>query len=245
MSIATTARTEQPACGSGRLVIAEGSCMTRKFLIVPAFLCVVGLAAAIGSLGFTEPAKDLKVTAPAGMPEMKLPPGWTAEDMQACAIAGTPGKMHEQLAKSAGTWTGKCKNWMAPGMDAMVSDCVATSVPIMDGRFIKTEVTGEMMGMPFVGFSLNGYDNVGQKFQSTWVDNMGTGMMVGTGELSADGKTITWTYTANCPITKKPTTMREIETITGPNTKTLEMWGTDPKSGKEYKCTFIEFKKQS
>ena len=32
----------------------------------------------------------------------------------------------------------------------------------------------------------------------------------------------------NCPIQKKPTTLREIETITGVNTKTLEMWGIDP-----------------
>ncbi|MBS0192092.1 MAG: DUF1579 domain-containing protein [Phycisphaerales bacterium] len=216
--------------------------MKRGYLLLPACIGVVGLAAA---LGFSEPQKDPKALAPAGMPEMKLPPGWTAEDMQTCMMASTPGKMHEYLAKAAGKWSGKCQNWMAPGTEALVSDCVATSTPVMDGRFVKTEFAGEMMGMPFNGFSLNGYDNVGQKFQAVWVDNMTTGMMVGTGELSADGKTMTWNYQTNCPLTKKPTTMREIETITGPNSKTLEMWGIDPKSGKEYKCTFIEFKKQS
>ena len=62
----------------------------------------------------------------------------------------------------------------------------------------------------------------------------------GTGELSPDGKTLTWKYTYTCPINKKPTLLREVETITGPNTKTLEMFGTEPKSGKEFKMMSIE-----
>ena len=70
--------------------------------------------------------------------------------------------------------------------------------------------------------------------------NHGTGLMNGTGDLSADGKTITWQYTFNCPINKKPTAMKEIETTTGPKSKTLEMWGADPKSGKVYKMMLIE-----
>jgi hypothetical protein len=34
--------------------------------------------------------------------------------------------------------------------------------------------------------------------------------------------------------------MRQVETITGPTTKTLEMTGADPKSGKEFKMMSIE-----
>ena len=43
--------------------------------------------------------------------------------------------------------------------------------------------------------------------------------------MSADGKTMTWKYMFNCPVTKKPTPMRQVETTTGPGTKTLEMFG--------------------
>jgi len=39
--------------------------------------------------------------------------------------------------------------------------------------------------------------------------------------------------------------MREIETMTGPNSKTLEMYGTDPKSGKEFKMMVIEFTRKT
>jgi hypothetical protein len=39
--------------------------------------------------------------------------------------------------------------------------------------------------------------------------------------------------------------MREIHTTTGPNTRTLEMWGTEPKSGKEFKMMKVELTKKS
>ena len=88
------------------------------------------------------------------------------------------------------------------------------------------------------------FDNVSKKFVAIWLDNHSTGIMQGVGEQSSDGKTTTVSYTHNCPITKKPTVMREVETITGPNTKTLEMIGTDPKSGKEFKMMSIELTKE-
>ena len=68
--------------------------------------------------------------------------------------------------------------------------------------------------------------------------------MVGQGSLSADGKTLTWSYTYNCPVTSKPSVMRDVETITGPNTKTLETFGVEPKSGKEFRMMRIELTKK-
>lgn len=217
--------------------------MSNKRVFATVGISVVGLLAAVGSIAMGDPSKDMK---PAGQPvDMQLPPGWTPEDMQACMIAGTPGEQHQALAAGAGKWTGKSQMWMAPGMPPISSENAAVVTPIMDGRYVKTEFSGDMPGMgPFNGLGIYGFDNVSKQFVSSWVDNMGTGIMQGVGEASADGKVITWKYTANCPITKKPTIMREIETITGPNSKTLEMWSIDPKSGKEYKSMFIELTRQ-
>ncbi len=211
-------------------------------LFVAGCLVAVGLATVVGSIAVAEPSKDQQ---PAGQPEMKLPPGWTQADMQACMAAATPGKMHEQLAKSVGTWQGKNTMWMYPGAEPATSECTSTVTPFLDGRFIKIEMSGDMPGMgPYNGFGIMGFDNVSQKLVSTWTDNCSTGIMNGTGEMSSDGKTLTLNYTYNCPITKKPVTMREVETITGPDTKTLEMYGADPKSGKEFKMMSIEFMKK-
>jgi hypothetical protein len=212
---------------------------------------IVGLAAVSVTLAFTQAPPDKQpaskppakpaATPPAGEAP-QLPPGWTEADMQACIEAGTPGEMHAHLAEGIGVWNGKSTMWMAPGAPPMQSECVSTCTPMMDGRYIKCEIEGDMPGMgPFQGFGIYGYDNVSKKFQSTWIDNCSTGQMVGTGELSSDDKTMTWTFSYHCPITKKPVTMREVERITGKDTKTMEMYGIDPKSNKEYKMMEIAF----
>ncbi len=222
--------------------------MNRRKLFAPACLAAAGAftvagLVAVGSSAFADAPKDAKATEK--QPEMKLPPGWTQEDMQVCILAGSPGKNHEHLAKEVGAWQGKSTMWMAPGAEPVKSECTTTLTPVMDGRYIKCEMEGEMPGMgPYSGMGLYGYDNVSQKFVSTWIDNMSTGIINGTGELSSDGKTLVWNSTVNCPMTKKPTALREIETITGENTKTLEMHSTDPKSGKEFKMMSIELTKR-
>ena len=216
-------------------------------------ICVAVAYLSVGSFALAQQAKDVKPAEGAkakpaadAKPEMKLPEGWTEADMQACMEAGTPGKMHEHLTRDAGVWIGKTAMWMGPDTEPSQSECTMTLTPMMDGRFVKCEIAGDMPGMgPYVGFGIYGYDNVTQRFVTTWIDNCGTGMMNGTGELTPDGKVMTWTCTYNCPIQKKPTAMREVETTTGPNTKTFEMFGSDPKTGKEYKMMKIEYTRKS
>ena len=69
-------------------------------------------------------------------------------------------------------------------------------------------------------------------------------MSIGEGELSKDRKTLSWNYKFNCPLANKPVVMRQIETITGPGAKTLEIFSPDPKTGKEYKMMAIELTKK-
>jgi hypothetical protein len=203
----------------------------------------VAVVAALGSLALGVFAQEPKV---ATQPEFKLPPGWTPADLQACVLAGTPGKMHEHLAKGVGVWDCKTTMWMGPGVEPMHSGGTMTVTSIMDGRYTQCEIAGEIPGMgPYRAAGVYGFDNVSQKFVSTFIDNHSTGIMSGTGELSADGKTLTWNYTHNCPITKKPSAMREIETITGPDTRTLVAFATDPKSGKELQSMSIEMTRKA
>ncbi|HYF14564.1 MAG TPA: DUF1579 domain-containing protein [Phycisphaerales bacterium] len=190
---------------------------------------VLGLGLLAGALAVAQQGKDKQ-------PEMQLPPGWTTEDMQACMMAGTPGKQHEQLAKMVGKWNAHNKMWMGPGGQEMASEGTWTVTSIMDGRYVRTDVSGEVPGMgAFSGMGIAGFDNVSQQYVADWIDSHSSGIMRGTGEMSPDGKTMTWRYTYNCPITKKPTVMREILRWTGDNTMTMEMHMTDPKSNKEYK----------
>ena len=220
---------------------AKDSLMKRTIIgsLAVAAAVAVSLAAAQNS---AKPA-DTKAAPPA---EMQLPPGMTMEEMQAYMAAATPGPMHEHLMKGVGTWTGTTKSWMDPDSAPSTGTCNSTITALMDGKFTKVEIDGDMPGMgPFKGMGLNGFDNVSKSFQSTWIDNMGTGMMQGTGTLSADGKVLTWNFNFHCPITKKPAVMREVETVTGPNSMTLEMFGPHPKTGKEFKMMEIAFTRSS
>jgi hypothetical protein len=217
--------------------------MNRKSILVCACAVLTGFAASGCSNG--KSAKTAKPAAGGAPAEMQLPPGWTEADMQACMLAGTPGKQHAYLTRQAGKWRGTSTTWMTPGAPPAVAECTSTVATLMDGRFIRVEHKGDMPGMgPYHGMGIYGYDNVSGKFTSLWIDNHGTGMMSGTGDLSPDGKTLTWTFTFNCPVNKKPATMKEVETMTGPNSKKLEMWGPEPKSGQVYKIMELDLTKK-
>lgn len=215
--------------------------MTRNRLIV-SILAIAGASTAALAQHDTKPAPAKpgdKPAMPGGMPEMTK----EQQEMYAKAMAAaTPGPMHEHLMRGVGAWDGQVKSYEMPGQPPQESTCVMTIKPMLGNRFTSCEVRGDMGGMgPFEGFGIYGYDNTSKKFQQTWADNFGTGMMTGTGELSADGKSMTWAMNYNDPMTGGPSVMREVETFTDENHSKLEMFGKDPASGKEMKMVEISF----
>jgi hypothetical protein len=153
--------------------------------------------------------------------------------------------MHKHLTEKAGVWEGKVKMWMDPSMPPTESNCTTTISVMMDGRFTRGETKGKMdMGMgepmPFEGFGLYGYNNTTKKYESTWVDNLGTMMMSLTGELSADKKVMTWNGKFTDPMSGQPTWMREVETTNSADSMTLEMYGPGM-DGKDMKMMEIQY----
>lgn len=193
---------------------------------------------AAGSIAIAQPAK--KAETPTPSPEEMM-----AICMQACAEAATPGPEHAHLAKGVGTWNGKVTMYM-PGMDPMKSECKTTITSKLDGRFVECATKGDMAEMgAFEGYGIYGFDNVSKQYTTIWYDSMGTGMAIGTGELSSDSKTMTWTLTYNCPVKKGPIQMRQIERVTGPDTMVLEMHGPNPLTGEVTKMMEIAYTRDS
>jgi hypothetical protein len=117
--------------------------------------------------------------------------------------AATPGPQHAMLAKLAGDWTCSIKYQMDPKQPAQDAQSTSSITTLMDGRYIQETSSGQMMGAPFNGMGLYGYDNVSGKFVSTWIDNMGTGIMSAVGSADASGKVINWVGTMNDPVTAR------------------------------------------
>jgi hypothetical protein len=152
----------------------------------------------------------------------------------------TPGEQHKLLAKSNGTWTGAITMWMAPDTPPMTSTGTMTNKMIMDGRYQVSETKGNMMGMPFNGMSTTAYDNHKKVFISTWIDNMGTGILKVEGPWDEATKSITFTGKMIDPMTGRECDFKEVYKIIDDNNQLMEMYGPDPKTGKQYKSMEIK-----
>ena len=151
----------------------------------------------------------------------------------------TPGAPHKLLASMAGNWSTKTKSWMDPSKPPMESTGSCEQKTLLDGRFLQQDCTGDMMGQPFTGIGVTGYDNHTKKYVSTWMDSMGTGIYFFEGTASADGKTITQGSSYDDPL-QGHLKLRGVTKLVDDNTQIFEMYSTD-KSGKEMKMMEITY----
>jgi hypothetical protein len=163
------------------------------------------------------------------------------EMMEKMTKAATPGPQHVMLAKMAGEWTATVKFQMDPSQPWQESVGTSVVTAVMDGRYIQESNTSTMMGAPFSGMGITGYDNVLGKYVSTWIDNMGTGIMTSTGTADASGKTITWSGVMSDPVTGKPTKERMVTTVIDDNHHTFDMYTVPPGAKKEMKTMTIDY----
>lgn len=157
----------------------------------------------------------------------------------------TPGDMHAVLAKLDGEWTADISMWIAPGTEPTKTTGTCVNKMIMGGRYQQATNTADMMGMPFEGSGTTGYDNAKKLFVSTWIDNMGTGIIMMEGSWNATTKTISFKGKTIDPFTKKDMKLRENFQIIDEDTHRMEMYGPDPATGKEYKTMEIIYRRKS
>jgi hypothetical protein len=172
--------------------------------------------------------------------EKPAPAGPTPEEMAAWEKAMTPGEPHKKMAAREGTWDTSSKFWMAPGAPPTESKGTAKFRMIFGGRYQVQEYTGDMMGMPFEGMSIGGYDNVKQQYFSTWIDSMGTGAMNSQGTADEKG-VITERGLMADPATGKDCKMRMVLTEKDKDTMFFEMFVDDGKGKGEMKCMELTY----
>jgi hypothetical protein len=188
------------------------------------------------ALLFAGPLAAQEAAAPQTTPEMQAM-------MEAFQKAGTPGTQHQQLASMAGSYDLTVKAWHAPGAEPTTDTGTATRKMILGNRVMVEEVTSQMMGQPFSGHGLHGFDNVTGKYWATWNDSMSTGMMLSEG--TCDAKlTCTYTGTYHDPVSKQPQTSRMTTRWTDKSTEVFEMYGPGA-DGKEAKMMEITYKKRA
>jgi len=164
-------------------------------------------------------------------------------EMEAYMKAGAPGAPHKALASMAGTYDLKIRSWHDPDGPAMENAGTATRTMTLDGRVLVEEMSSSMMGTPYNGYSMMGFDNVTGRYWSTWNDSMSTGLMVSEGTCDAQARTCTFTGSWNDPIKKGPVKARMTTRWPNPMTEIFEMYGPG-RDGREIKMMEITYTKK-
>lgn len=153
----------------------------------------------------------------------------------------TPTDMHKMIASWDGTWKTEISSWMSADAPPMKSEGTTVNKTVLGGRYQESVHTSNMMGMPFEGHGTLGYDNAKKVFESTWIDNVGTGTIKMTGPWDAATKTMSLKGMFIDPSSGKECEMREVFKVIDDNTQTVEMYAPSSKDGKEMKVMEMKF----
>ncbi|MEY2479208.1 MAG: hypothetical protein QOI04_135 [Verrucomicrobiota bacterium] len=158
---------------------------------------------------------------------------------------------HKLLADLDGTWTYTIKFWMSPDPNSKPQESkgTATRKSIFGGRYFAMDVSGKMQmpgpdgkmkDMEFKGMGIEGYDNVKKKFIGSWIDNMGTGIMMSEGTYDAATKTFTYTGEAEVMPGMKEK-FREVMKIVDKDHMSFESYSDHGTPGQESKTLEINY----
>lgn len=163
--------------------------------------------------------------------------------MEAFAKMAAVGDNHKLLASLAGEWSTVSKMWMDPTQPAQESAGTASAVMTMGGRYLHSQHKGIVMGMPFEGLAITGYDNLTGKFVSTWADNMSTAIFFQTGTYDAATKTFTYRGESADPMAPgKPLPVRTTTRLVDADTFVFEWFETH--DGREARTIEVTYKRK-
>ncbi len=146
----------------------------------------VALGAASALALLTTAATAQNAPKPATRPGAAAKPGGTAPKpsqqqaemaamMERAKAFTQPSKFHKVLERFLGTWKTETRFFMGakPGPAELGTAEITWQ---MEGRWLKSEARGKMMGRPLEVLTLFGYDNFKQSFVMTTMSNMDTAM---------------------------------------------------------------------
>lgn len=146
--------------------------MSRLKLLVGGFV-VGGMTMLLGGLALSQ---DHSGFDPAEMERMK----------QMGEKFATPSAAHQRLDYFTGVWDTTTEITGMPPEPG-----TQTIQWILGGRYIQSTVSGSLMGEPFEGRGLMGYDNYKKKYTSVWCDNHSTALLTSEGLADQTGNVIT------------------------------------------------------
>jgi hypothetical protein len=194
----------------------------------PIALLVTALCAACGSTG-----------------EHKLGPVEFSEQimMEKWTEFMTPGAAHRVLDAKVGTWDVQVTMYMPDG-SSQSSTGTSQIAWIMDGHYLQEQVQGNFGGMPFQGTATTAFDNMKRRYVSSWIDSMGTGIMLAEGAWDPARHAFTFTGEGPDVVRGHYVPVRSVESLLDANHWKVEMWGPAP-DGTEMKSMQLVYARRT
>jgi hypothetical protein len=155
----------------------------------------------------------------------------------------TPSEVHKMMSAWDGEWNEEITFWPAPGAPEQSMKATCTNRMLLGGRYQEGKHAGDFSGMPFEGLGTLAWDNHTKTFISTWIDNMGTGMMILYGKWDAKTKTINFTGEMTDAATGKVLKVREELVVVDDKTQMLTQYTM--MDGKEHKNMQIKMTRKA
>lgn len=148
----------------------------------------------------------------------------------------------QAMTKYVGDWKADYIMWMDTTSESMSFQISVRNEMKMNNLFFTSYYTGSVMDMDYEAISTIGYDLQKGKFQSTWIDNMNSGITYTEGKASANKQTIEFHGIAFDPTSGRDAPMRQVLTLTDANHLKIEVFTRT--YGKERKSIEINLTKK-
>jgi hypothetical protein len=153
-----------------------------------------------------------------------------------------PGPEHKVLGGRVGKWNALVRVWNEPGGQPSFDTGTAEIRWILGERYIEETFEGTLLGQPFHGVGFTGFDNIKEKYFTTWMDSGGTGVLHSEGTFDAASQSVT--YAGECPDANEWTYVkcRTVEKMIDADLWTAQMYTPGP-DGKDFLCLDIAYRR--
>jgi hypothetical protein len=147
---------------------------------------------------------------------------------------------HKLLEKYVGAWDAEVALPAAPGQPPVKSPAKSIA-RLIGGIWLLTDFESSMMGAPFNGHEVLGYDTKSKHYVATWVDSMSTGFSIGELDFDAKSKTLAGNVNGRDE-TETPITWRQADVWKDDDSREWTMYRKGP-DGKEIVALQITYKR--
>ncbi len=150
----------------------------------------------------------------------------------------TPSKTHLFLKKMEGKWSHQSKIWVDSKANPIDAKGQCIRKMLLGDRYLQTTFKTFINKTPLEGIVTVGFDNASKKYVSTWIDNLGTGMMYLEGEYDSTDKRIEYEGSIADPISGKDRKIKQYVYYKDVDHQYIEMY-EQPEGEDEFKSMEI------